>query len=191
MISPLCPYAIPNNLEHKFLYIWGHFWTDGQKVQKPLLSCKTICYHLPDSNNQAIEASRKAIFLEDLIKARSFWPSASNSLLVTRYCTLNGFSFFDQFQPAAPARNADANGLVTEATTTTSAAASEPPAGSTPGAASGPRASLGLTGRPSDAGRRRKSVLMDTSVKNFQKMINSAGEFMKDEIEKLPLRKYE
>ena len=39
--------------------------------------------------------------------------------------------------------------------------------------------------------RRRKSVLMDTSVKNFVKLLNSAGEFMRDEIEKLPLRKYE
>jgi hypothetical protein len=39
--------------------------------------------------------------------------------------------------------------------------------------------------------KRRHSVLMDTSVKNFQKLLNSAGEFMRDEIENLPLRKYE
>ena len=42
------------------------------------------------------------------------------------------------------------------------------------------------TGKP-----RRHSVLMDTSVKNFQRLLNSAGEFMRDEIENLPLRKYE
>ena len=36
-----------------------------------------------------------------------------------------------------------------------------------------------------------RSVLMDSSLKNFQKMLDSAGEFMKDEIEKLPLNKYE
>ena len=32
---------------------------------------------------------------------------------------------------------------------------------------------------------------MDTSVKNFQRLLNSTGEFMRDEIENLPLKKYE
>lgn len=41
------------------------------------------------------------------------------------------------------------------------------------------------------AKKRRHSVLMDTSVKNFQKLLNSAGEFMRDEVENLPLRIYE
>ena len=41
------------------------------------------------------------------------------------------------------------------------------------------------------AENRRRSVLMDSSLKSFQKMLDSAGEFMREEIEKLPLRKYE
>ena len=41
------------------------------------------------------------------------------------------------------------------------------------------------------AKKRRHSVLMDTSVKNFQRLLNSAGEFMRDEVENLPLRIYE
>ena len=32
---------------------------------------------------------------------------------------------------------------------------------------------------------------MDPSVKNYQKLVKSAREFMSDEIEKLPLSKYE
>ena len=39
--------------------------------------------------------------------------------------------------------------------------------------------------------KHRHSVLMDTSVKNFQRLLNSAGEFMRDEVENLPLRIYE
>ena len=39
--------------------------------------------------------------------------------------------------------------------------------------------------------RRHHSVLMDPSVKNYQKLVKSAKEFMSDEIEKLPLNKYE
>ena len=39
--------------------------------------------------------------------------------------------------------------------------------------------------------KRKRSVLMDTSVKNFQRLLNSTGEFMRDEIENLPLKKYE
>lgn len=38
---------------------------------------------------------------------------------------------------------------------------------------------------------RKRSVLMDKSVINYQKLLNSAGEFMREEIEKLPLRKYD
>ncbi len=41
------------------------------------------------------------------------------------------------------------------------------------------------------ADSRRRSVLMDSSLKSFQRMLDSAGEFMRDEIEKLPLNKYE
>ncbi|CAB4062181.1 E4.6.1.1 [Lepeophtheirus salmonis] len=37
--------------------------------------------------------------------------------------------------------------------------------------------------------QRRRSVLMDTSLKKFRKMKRSAGDFMKDEIERLPLGK--
>jgi len=33
--------------------------------------------------------------------------------------------------------------------------------------------------------------LMDSSLKNFKRLIDSAGEFMRDEIEKLPLTNYE
>ena len=43
----------------------------------------------------------------------------------------------------------------------------------------------------STPGSRRKSMLMDRSLNNFRRLMDSAGEFMKDEIEKLPLRKYE
>ena len=39
--------------------------------------------------------------------------------------------------------------------------------------------------------RKHHSVLMDPSVKNYQKLVKSAREFMSDEIEKLPLSKYE
>jgi len=39
--------------------------------------------------------------------------------------------------------------------------------------------------------RRHHSVLMDPSVKNYQKLVKSAKEFMSDEIEKLPLSKYD
>ncbi len=41
------------------------------------------------------------------------------------------------------------------------------------------------------ANKQRHSVLMDTSVKNFQRLLNSTGEFMRDEVENLPLRIYE
>ena len=34
---------------------------------------------------------------------------------------------------------------------------------------------------------RRRSVLMDSSLKNFQKMMDSAEDSMAEEIEKLPL----
>ena len=40
-------------------------------------------------------------------------------------------------------------------------------------------------------GARRRTVILDSSLNNFKKMLDSAGEFMRDEIEKLPLRKYE
>ena len=36
--------------------------------------------------------------------------------------------------------------------------------------------------------KRRHSVLMDTSVKNFQRLLNNAGEHMRIEVENLPLR---
>ena len=39
--------------------------------------------------------------------------------------------------------------------------------------------------------KRRHSVLMDTSVKNFQRLLNNAGEHMRTEVENLPLRFYE
>ena len=38
---------------------------------------------------------------------------------------------------------------------------------------------------------RRKSLLMDSALKKFQEILGSAGEFMRDDIEKLPLRKFE
>ena len=38
---------------------------------------------------------------------------------------------------------------------------------------------------------RRRSLLMDSGLKNFRRMMDSAGEFMRDEIDKLPLRKYD
>ncbi|TRY75805.1 hypothetical protein TCAL_07001 [Tigriopus californicus] len=38
---------------------------------------------------------------------------------------------------------------------------------------------------------RKKSLLMDTGLKKFRQILGSAGDFMSDEIEKLPLRKYD
>ncbi len=38
---------------------------------------------------------------------------------------------------------------------------------------------------------RLRSVGLDSSLKNYINLIASAGDFMRDEIEKLPLRKYE
>lgn len=38
---------------------------------------------------------------------------------------------------------------------------------------------------------RKKSLLMDTGLKKFRQILGSAGDFMRDEIEKLPLRKYD
>lgn len=52
----------------------------------------------------------------------------------------------------------------------------------------------GRSSRSSDSNSapgRRKSMLMDSSLNNYRRLLNSAGDFMKDEIEKLPLRKYE
>ena len=57
---------------------------------------------------------------------------------------------------------------------------------STASAASGGGASGGPTTK-----KRRHSVLMDTSVKNFQRLLNNAGEHMRTEVENLPLRIYE
>ena len=51
--------------------------------------------------------------------------------------------------------------------------------------------SVAVGQRPSFAQRRQHSVLMDPSVRNYQKLVKSAREFMSDEIEKLPLSKYE
>ena len=44
-----------------------------------------------------------------------------------------------------------------------------------------------------DYGVRGRSVGrgLDSSLENYQQLLASAGEFMSDEIEKLPLRKYE
>ena len=43
------------------------------------------------------------------------------------------------------------------------------------------------------SGSRGRSVGrgLDSSLENYQQLLASAGEFMSDEIEKLPLRKYE
>ena len=46
----------------------------------------------------------------------------------------------------------------------------------------------GEGGEASVAKKRRHSVLMDTSVKNFQRLLNNAGEHMRIEVENLPLR---
>ena len=46
----------------------------------------------------------------------------------------------------------------------------------------------GEGGEASVAKKRRHSVLMDTSVKNFQRLVNNAGEHMRIEVENLPLR---
>ena len=46
-------------------------------------------------------------------------------------------------------------------------------------------------GPTSTTKKRRHSVLMDTSVKNFQRLLNNAGEHMRTEVENLPLRFYE
>ena len=36
--------------------------------------------------------------------------------------------------------------------------------------------------------KRQMSVLMDPSVKNYQKLVKSAKQFMRDEIEKVPVK---
>ena len=39
-----------------------------------------------------------------------------------------------------------------------------------------------------DTPRRRKSIMMDTSLKGFRSMLDSAEFFMEEEIEQLPIR---